>query len=284
MSTARRLYFVQFGAERVPKSLSLAGGSRRLYWEPLMGALVETDDGWVLLDTGMSRAAHEAPEITAAYRKDGEEADNLADAWHLAPEPPDPAGWNWILDGDPVTTALAVHGLQPADLTMAAVSHLHVDHSGGIPTLARAGVPIAIQSTELAFARGGAVGAAEGFHRPDWTEPGTRWRELDGDAALAPGISVISTPGHTPGHMSFRVDLADSGSWILAGDAADLAQNLLDRTPCGSYAAGTQTDEVNARSSLERLFDIARRDSARLIPMHDQAMATAVRHPSRGHR
>ncbi|MEO5834532.1 MAG: N-acyl homoserine lactonase family protein [Nakamurella sp.] len=278
------MYFVQFGAERVPKSLSLAGGSHQLYWEPLMGALVETDDGWVLLDTGMSRAAHESPEIIAAYRGDGEEADNHDAAWHLAPEPPDAAGWNWILDGDPVVTALAAYGLKPADLTMAAVSHLHVDHSGGIPTLARAGVPIAIQGNELEFARGGAVGAAEGFHQPDWTEPGTRWQELDGDTRLAPGISVISTPGHTPGHMSFRVDLEDSGSWILAGDTADLAQNLLDRTPCGSYAGGTPIDEQHARTSLDRLLDIARRDGARLIPMHDQIMATAVRHPSRGHR
>lgn len=284
MSFAQRLFFLQFGAERVSKSLSLAVDTDRLYWEPLIGALVDTGHGWVLLDTGMSRTAHESPTITAAYRRGGQGIDIPDAAWHLPPEPPTRSEWNWILPGDPVATGLAEFGLQPADLTLAAVSHLHVDHSGGIPSLAAAGVPIAIHRDELRFVRSGAVGAAEGFHEPDWTAPGTVWQELDGDAELAPGVSVIATPGHTPGHMSFRVDLEDSGSWILTGDAADLAQNLLDRAPCGSYAGGTPADERNARASLERLLGIARTDHARLIPTHDQVIANAVRHPREGHR
>jgi glyoxylase-like metal-dependent hydrolase (beta-lactamase superfamily II) len=288
MSSANRLFFLQFGAERVAKSLSLAGGPSvsgddRLYWEPLMGALVDTDEGWVLLDTGMSRQAHQSAEITAGYRRGGV---GMTDgpAWHLAPSPPDPDGWNWVLDGDPLVTALSGIGIGVGDLAMAAVSHLHVDHSGGIPTLAAAGVPVVIHRDELAFARSGAVGAAGGFHEPDWTAPGTVWHELDGDARLAPGVSVIATPGHTPGHQSFRVDLRDSGSWILTGDAADLAQNLLDRAPCGSCAGETSADEANATESLDKLLSIARQDGARLIPTHDQVIANAVRHPRGGHR
>ncbi|CAA9338790.1 MAG: hypothetical protein AVDCRST_MAG48-3518, partial [uncultured Friedmanniella sp.] len=29
-----------------------------LYWEPLVGVLIETSAGWVLFDTGMSRRNH----------------------------------------------------------------------------------------------------------------------------------------------------------------------------------------------------------------------------------
>jgi N-acyl homoserine lactone hydrolase len=280
---AKRLFLLQYGAERVPKSLSLAGGPAELYWEPLTGALVETDAGWVLLDTGMSRAAHESADATAGYIAAGADAPNRGQAWHLAPVPPDPDGWNWILDGDPVETALAGHGLTPSDLHLAAVSHLHIDHSGGIPTLARAGVPVAIQRRELAFARGGSVGAADGFFEPDWTEPGTIWRELDGDTELASGVTAISTPGHTPGHMSFRVDLEDTGSWLFTADATDLAQNFLDRVPCGSCAGGTGADTADAAASLEKLLGLAR-DGARLVPGHDQVIATTARHPHGGHR
>ncbi|WP_051388920.1 N-acyl homoserine lactonase family protein [Arthrobacter sp. 35W] len=283
MSTAKRLFLLQFGAERVPKALSLAGGPPELYWEPLTGALVETSAGWVLLDTGMSRAAHEDAEATAAYELAGRDAPNLDHEWRLAPRPPDAAGWNWILDGDPVATALAEHGLAPEDLHLAAVSHLHIDHSGGIPTLARAGVPVAIQRRELAFARSGAVGVAEGFFEPDWTEPGTVWRELDGDAELAPGVHAVATPGHTPGHMSFRVDLEDSGSWLFTADATDLAQNFLDHVPCGSWAGGTDEDAAAASSSLDRLVSLAA-GGVRLVPGHDQVIANTARHPRGGHR
>lgn len=281
--TARRLFFLQYGAERVSKNLSLAGGPHHLYWEPFIGVLVETDAGWVLLDTGMSRAAHEDAENTAAYRAGCVGAVNEHTPWHLYPQPPEGA-YNWGKGGDPLEAALAEVGLRPSDIALAAVTHLHVDHSGGIPTLTRAGVPVAIQRRELDFARSGAVGTADGFFAADWSEPGTQWRILDGDEELAPGVFAFATPGHTPGHQSFRIELPQTGTWIFSGDAADLGQNHLDRVPCGSCAGGTEADERDAAASLERILDAARETDARLIPGHDQLVLNAVRHPKEGHR
>jgi N-acyl homoserine lactone hydrolase len=284
MSTALRMFLLQYGAERVSKSLSLEGGSHHLNWEPLLGIAVETSAGWVLLDTGMSRSAHLLDANTAAYRAGGEGAENVDAGWHLHPLPPETRAWNWIVPGDPVETALATIGLTPSDISLAAVSHLHVDHSGGIPTLVRARVPIAIQRDELWFARARMVGIAEGFHEPDWTEPGTQWRELNGDTEIAPGVHAISTPGHTPGHMSFSVELEETGTWIFGCDAADLGQNFLDRVPCGSCAGGTATDVDNAHRSLDKLLTRANESQGRLIPGHDQLVANAIRHPRGGHR
>ena len=281
--TADRLFFLQYGAERVSKSLSLAGGSPHLYWEPLYGTLVETSDGWILLDTGMSRAAHESSDVTAAYAAGCVGAENIHEEWQLYPEPP--AGrLTWGKGNDPLVVALAEVGLTPADIALAAITHLHVDHSGGIPTLAQAGVPVAIQARELEFVRNGSVGIADGFHQPDWSEPTTQWRALDGDQQIAPGVFALSTPGHTPGHQSFRVDLPDTGTWIMAGDAADLGQNFLDNVHCGSYAGGTKRDELNAKASFGKLLEVARKTEAHLIPGHDQLVLNAVRHPKEGHR
>ena len=282
---AQRMFVLQYGAEHVTKALSLRGGSPRLYWEPLIGILVETANGWVLLDSGMGRQALETPATHQSYEASAGARDDAADPWHLYPRPPSDVGkWCWGLEGDPLTAALAHVGIAVGEISLAAVSHLHLDHSGGIPTLAQAGVPIAIHSDELEFARSGQVDLADGFHAPDWQASSTEWRSLTGDTELAPGVYALATPGHTPGHLSFRVDLDRSGTWIFAVDAADLAQNFLDRVPCGSVASATPEDEARASQSLDRLLDEAVAADAHLIPGHDQVVFNAIRHPTDGHR
>ena len=280
---AERLFVLQLGAERVDKTLSVPGAGPGRYWEPFLAVLVETREGWVLLDTGMSRAAFASPAVASAYGAPS--AGDLVDPspWHLAPVPPASPGWAWVLDGDPLRTALAEHGLEPSDLAVAAVSHLHVDHAGGIPTLARAGVPVVLGSSELAMARSGTVAEPLGFHPPDWSEPGTRWQPVDGDVEIAPGVVVLSTPGHTPGHLSFLVRLAGTGDWVFCVDAADLGQNLLDAVRCGSTTPDDEDARAAADASTARLLRLAR-TGARMLPGHDQVVATCVRHPAGGHR
>lgn len=280
------MFLLQYGAERVPRSLSLRGGTSDLGWEPLYGVLVDTGEGWVLFDTGMGRDALDADETQDSYRAAAVDAGADPDrpTWSLHPEPPDPARWNWGLDGDPLVSALAGVGLAVGDLSLAVISHLHLDHSGGIPLLAEAGVPVAIHRAELEFARSGKALFEEGFRAEDWSDPRTRWQALDGDTDVAPGVTVLPTPGHTPGHVSLRVELPDTGTWVFAADAADLGQNLLDRVPCGYCAGGSAADEEAASASLQRLLADAADHDARLIPGHDQLVLNAIRHPPGGHR
>jgi glyoxylase-like metal-dependent hydrolase (beta-lactamase superfamily II) len=103
-----------------------------------------------------------------------------------------------------------------------------------------------------------------------------------GDLELAEGVWALETPGHTPGHVSFRVDLEQTGSWLFAVDAADLAENLNERIPPGLTTE--PADEPRALASLTRLLDLAESLDARLVPGHDQICWTAVRHPPGGHR
>jgi len=282
VALAERLFVLQYGAERVSKGLSLRGGDpRHLYWEPLVGILVETSAGWVLFDTGMSRRNHDSADVERVYRDAGSPVD--AEPWHLAPAPPIGRS-TWGLAGDPLAAALAPIGLVPGDLALAVVSHLHWDHTGGIPTLAEAGVEVVLHCDELAWARSGRARFEEGFDPTDWSVPSTRWRTVDTETELAPGVTVLPTPGHTPGHVSLEVQLPSTGTWIFTADATDLAQNLLDAVPCGSCAGGTAEDEQMATESLQSLLARARAADARLVPGHDQVVVTAIRHPPGGHR
>lgn len=278
--TARRLFVLRFGAELVPKSLSVAGEGDRLFWSPITGALVETDDGWVLFDSGMRRANHESPAVDAVYSGGRAFPHDAA-----APPPflaePVPGRWTWGRGDDPLAAALTDVELRVADLHLAVISHLHWDHAGGIGLLAEAGVPVAAHEDEIAFSRSPDARFEEGFDDSDWAPLGDSWTSLSGDAELAPGVTVLSTPGHTPGHVSLRVDLPRTGTWLFPADAADLAQNFIDVQPCGS---NTACSAEQAAESLRKLLGVASDTRARIVCGHDPVLTHAAAHPPSGHR
>ena len=255
------MYLLQYGAEPSPKWISVRGAGDHLLWMPIIGVAAETDLGWILLETGIGRALLDDPPRRQIV--------------YASVEQP------WGVGEDPLVTALESVGLRPEDFVLAAVSHLHVDHAGGIQTLARAGVPIAIQSAELSFARARAT-LEQAYYEPDYAGSSIQWRELDGDAELAPGVWALATPGHTPGHMSYRVDLSETGTWLFAIDAACLGENIYERVP-GGWTAEPK-DKERIQKSLNRLIGESERLGARLVPGHDQAFWTAVKHPPGGHR
>lgn len=263
--SATRMFTLEFGAEKVPKSLSVLGGGNHTITTPIYGALVETSEGLVLLDSGISGRALADPAAMEQIYGAG-----------MLPSGP---------DGDPLEVALAQLGFGVSDIILAAISHLHLDHTGGIPLLAAAGVPVAIQAEELEYGRDRARDGTErevAFWADDYARDDINWLIVDGNEQLVPGVSTVSTPGHTPGHMSFRVDLPETGTWLFAADAADLGENLLECVPCGSTAEAS--DATRARESVERLIRRGDEWDARVVPGHDSVFWNAIRHPRGGHR
>jgi N-acyl homoserine lactone hydrolase len=100
----------------------------------------------------------------------------------------------------------------PRDIVFVINTHLHFDHCGGNRLFA--GTPIYVQRGEREAAR------AEDYTIPEWVEfEGATYVELEGEKELLPGLRVVPTPGHTPGHQSVLVE-TDEGLVVVAGDVA----------------------------------------------------------------
>jgi N-acyl homoserine lactone hydrolase len=159
---------------------------------------------------------------------------------------------------------LAQVGVAPEQVTQLVLTHTHIDHVGGIDAFPNATI---------------VVGAAErhlerplywpGESGPEW--PNARYLAIESDTQLLPGVTLLATPGHSPGHLSLLVELPQSGSMLLAGDAINRADELTSGDFGGAW------DVEQARTSAERLAQIARERGAQVIYGHDPAQWDMVR-------
>jgi N-acyl homoserine lactone hydrolase len=95
----------------------------------------------------------------------------------------------------------------------------HFDHCGG--NRRYAGTPTYVQRAEL-------EAAVAPTYLEEWARfPGESYVELDGDAELFPGVSVLFTPGHSPGHQAVVVETGE-GLVVLGGDVTYSMRELVD--------------------------------------------------------
>jgi N-acyl homoserine lactone hydrolase len=113
--------------------------------------------------------------------------------------------------------ALRASGASLDALDMVANCHLHIDHAGGNFRLP-VDLPIYVQEVELAGARD----EDEAFVRDALALDRQSYRSIDGEHELVPGVRLVPTPGHTPGHQSLIVE-TERGSVVLAGQAVQSA-------------------------------------------------------------
>jgi len=127
--------------------------------------------------------------------------------------------------------ALAMLGVQPDEVDDVIITHLHYDHAGNLDKLPRA--RFHIQDDEMDYATGRCMCYAPLRHAYEAEDVVTLVRRVyedrvvfhDGDATLAPGLSLIKIGGHTKGLQSVRVHTA-RGWVVLASDASHYYENM----------------------------------------------------------
>src|SRR3989449_3839547 len=118
---------------------------------------------------------------------------------------------------DLLVRRLDLVGLEAENVDLVILSHLHYDHAGGAGLFPKS--ELVVQKDEYSYAHHPASFFESFYYRKNFDLPGYRWRLLDGDTELLPGVTVLRSDGHTPGHQSLLVELPESAPVILSGDA-----------------------------------------------------------------
>ena len=145
----------------------------------------------------------------------------------------------------PLANTLDEAGLHPSVIVAVINTHLHFDHCGENRLFPD--TPIYVQAAEYEAAQ-------DPLHTiREWIDfPGVRLEQLSGESELLPGLSVLPTPGHTPGHQSVLVETG-SGLAVIAGHAAYAAAEYADDEP----AVGGEWDDAAYARSLTYLRALA---------------------------
>ena len=226
--------------------------------------LIEGSDGLVLVDTGFGIDDVRHPrQLGMPFRAS------------IRPE---------LIEDETAIARLRDLGFDPADVRHIVVTHLDLDHAGGLPDFPDAEVHVF--ATEHAAALSPRLRERPRYIKNHWAH-GPRWitHELQGDdwhgfesVRVLPGtdpeVLLVPLAGHSRGHSAIAVNRGDG--WLLhCGDAYFNHGEVESPPSCPSGLALFQTamaaDNGLRKQNQERLRELAQRhgDGVELICSHD---------------
>ena len=214
---------------------------------PVNAFLVRLDDDrLVLVDTGMNRLHVDDPEMTW---RGTEAAEALIPV--MSPE-------------DSLLLRLGQLEIAPQDVDFVINTHLHFDHAGNNDLPGRA--TFFVQRDQFEHAKDN-----PSFPNQYWDLPSLSYELVDGRTRLFDGLEVLATPGHCVGHQSVVLQLEETGTVIVCGDAVYCQDNFDHDNWDG------QADPSTARASGLMLRQLADEHDAMMIYGHDAAQHRTLR-------
>lgn len=220
-------------SQNAPQRLYLMQvGDMPEYQIPIVCYLVQTGGGQnILIDTGL-------PETMPEDEKD-------------------------FANGEDIIQQLASLGLTPDDISKVISTHYDIDHAGRHAAFTKA--QYVVQRVHHLDA---ATNIRSAANRPQWDQPLERIRLVDGDTELLPGLDLIDTNGHVPGHQSVLLQLPKTGKVLLTIDAVPFAAGFTR----DQQDDGSNPDAEAIQASTIKLLDLVEREQIPLVIFgHDAA-------------
>ncbi len=217
---------------------------------PVLTVLIEHSElGWILFDT----ASHPA---------------NMKGHW---PERLQKLIPQYTKPEETLEARLKEHNLTPKDIDVVVLSHLHVDHAGGLFLFqhTKAGKNVYVHSKELREAlfltHVGLERNVGAYVVDDFVLPGIAFNPVAEDFQLAEGIEIITLEGDAFGILGMVVHLENSGTLILPQDGVKTTINY------GPPAVlpGSIYDSLGFFRSVEKVRKLQEKYNARILFGHD---------------
>lgn len=203
--------------------------------------LIRSGDRYILWDTGLPRTL------------EGKQEKNGTDRMSLSLS---------------VTRQLAELGVRPEQINFVGISHYHYDHTGQAVDFENSTLLIDRLDWDVVNTR-----PDLSVNFTPWISGGSTVQTVtyDHDVFGDGSVMMLKTPGHTPGHRSLLVRLADRGPILLSGDAVHFRENWA-RKGVPSF----NTSRAESLASMDRLKDIADQLGATLVIQHEPADVTKL--------
>jgi glyoxylase-like metal-dependent hydrolase (beta-lactamase superfamily II) len=264
------IHAIQTGSVRIKRSQVRGSGHgmrRRLRvltdpewtdWIPTYAWLIDHPEGIIVVDTGQGRHLLDSVHSLHPYLR-----------WAVRFR---------IERDEEIGPQLRALGVKPRDVQRVVLTHLHIDHDGGLAHFPDS--EILASRRELHTARG-SMGRLRGYlpnRWPTWFNPTALDLAAEPFGPFAASRSLtragdviaVATPGHTADHLSVIV-MKEGITYVLAGDTSYNEALMLD-----GQLDGVSADEATTLATLDALKQMAAERPTIYLPTHDPESAARL--------
>ncbi len=223
-------------------------------WSPVFAWAIEHPEGVIVVDTGSNAGLKSLPRWHPYFQ--------LSVRFDIEPE-------------QELGPQLLSLGIGARDVRTVVLTHLHIDHDGGVAHFPHSRIVASSDEIASASGIGGAVLGYLPNRWPKWFDPEPLvWQpspygpfEHSARITKAGDVVAVPTPGHTAGHLSVIVSDGDQ-QIMLAGDAS-----YLERTMSSKTIDGVSANEAAAQSTLADIRTLCAQRPTIYVPTHDPESA-----------
>ena len=173
---------------------------------------------------------------------------------------------------------LAAAGVDPKSIDVVLMSHLHPDHTNGIRaadgSMAFPNAEIMVPAVEWAFwmsdenaAKAQSNEMMKNYFanvKKIYAGIESRVTRYEWGKEVAPGITSIAAPGHTPGHTAFAI-ASGSSTILIQSDVTNIPEFFL-RNP--DWHVAYDVDPDLAQATRHKFYDMAAAEKATVVGFH----------------